>query len=283
MSILVIGKTGQVARELAALPDVICIGRDEADLTVPEQCSAAIHAYGPSAVINAAAYTAVDRAEEEEALATLINGDAPGVMARDCATLGIPFVHISTDYVFEGGGSAPWQPGDSTGPLGAYGRSKLRGEELVRKSGAACVILRTSWVVSAHGTNFVKTMLRLGAERDTLNVVADQIGGPTPARDIARTCHAIALQLRDVPGKSGTYHYAGNPDCSWADFARAIFDQAGLSCDVTDIPSSAYPTPAVRPLNSRMDCSTTQDTFGIPRPDWRSGLAEILNDLGATT
>lgn len=281
MSILVIGKTGQVARELAKLPEVICIGRDEADLTAPEQVSHAIHAYTPSAVINAAAYTAVDKAEEEEALATLINGDAPGVMARDCAVLGIPFVHISTDYVFDGGGTQPWQPDGATGPLGAYGRSKQAGEEKVRAAGGAHAILRTSWVVSAHGNNFVKTMLRLGAERDALNVVADQIGGPTAAKDIALACHGMAQQLSQSPDKAGTYHFAGAPACSWADFARAIFDQAGLSCTVSDIPSTAYPTPARRPLNSRMDCTSTETVFGIKRPDWRASLTEILNELGA--
>lgn len=281
MSILVIGKTGQVAQELAKLPEVICIGRDEADLTAPEQVSHAIHAYTPSAVINAAAYTAVDKAEEEEALATLINGDAPGVMARDCAVLGIPFVHISTDYVFDGGGTQPWQPDGATGPLGAYGRSKQAGEEKVRSAGGAHAILRTSWVVSAHGNNFVKTMLRLGAERDALNVVADQIGGPTAAKDIALACHGMAQQLSQSPDKAGTYHFAGAPACSWADFARAIFDQAGLSCAVSDIPSTAYPTPARRPLNSRMDCTSTETAFGIKRPDWRASLTEILNELGA--
>lgn len=281
MSILVIGKTGQVARELAKLPEVICIGRDEADLTAPEQVSHAIHAYTPSAVINAAAYTAVDKAEEEEALATLINGDAPGVMARDCAVLGIPFVHISTDYVFDGGGTQPWQPDGATGPLGAYGRSKQAGEEKVRAAGGAHAILRTSWVVSAHGNNFVKTMLRLGAERDALNVVADQIGGPTAAKDIALACHGMAQQLSQSPDKAGTYHFAGASACSWADFARAIFEQAGLSCAVSDIPSTAYPTPARRPLNSRMDCTSTETVFGIKRPDWRASLTEILNELGA--
>ncbi|GLQ28372.1 dTDP-4-dehydrorhamnose reductase [Sulfitobacter pacificus] len=281
MSILVIGKTGQVARELAKLPEVICIGRDEADLTAPEQVSHAIHAYTPSAVINAAAYTAVDKAEEEEALATLINGDAPGVMARDCAVLGIPFVHISTDYVFDGGGTQPWQPDAATGPLGAYGRSKQAGEEKVRAAGGAHAILRTSWVVSAHGDNFVKTMLRLGAERDALNVVADQIGGPTAAKDIALACHGMVQQLSQSPDKAGTYHFAGAPASSWADFARAIFDQAGLSCTVSDIPSTAYPTPARRPLNSRMDCTSTETAFGIKRPDWRASLTEILNELGA--
>ena len=282
MSILVIGSTGQVARELALLPGTICIGRDEADLRAPEQCSSAIHAHVPTAVINAAAYTAVDRAEEEEALASLINGDAPGVMARACAALGIPFVQISTDYVFPGDGETPWKPGDRTGPLGAYGRSKLAGEQKVRAAGGTHAILRTSWVVSAHGTNFVKTMLRLGAEREALNVVADQIGGPTPARAIAAACHGIASQLIASPGKSGTYHFSGAPDCSWAAFADAIFDRAGLACKVTEIPSSAYPTPARRPLNSRMDCSATLDTFGIARPDWRAGLDDILNELGAT-
>ncbi len=281
MTVLVIGKTGQVARELALLPDVTCIGRDEADLTVPEQCSSAIHAYAPSAVINAAAYTAVDKAEEEGPLATLINGDTPGVMARACASLNIPYVQISTDYVFEGGGTAPWRPDDAPGPLGAYGRSKQRGEEKVRGVGGVHAILRTSWVVSAHGNNFVKTMLRLGADRDRLNVVADQIGGPTTARDIAGACHNIVHQLIESPDKSGTYHFSGAPDCSWADFARTIFEIAGLSCDVTGIPSSAYPTPAIRPLNSRMDCTSTHTTFGIERPDWRVGLKEILNDLGA--
>ncbi|MDF3415056.1 dTDP-4-dehydrorhamnose reductase [Sulfitobacter sp. M57] len=281
MSILVIGKSGQVARELAKLPDVICIGRDEADLTAPEQVSHAIHAYTPSAVINAAAYTAVDNAEDEEALATLINGDAPGVMARDCAVLGIPFVHISTDYVFDGGGTCPWQPDDPTAPLGVYGRSKLDGENKVRAADGVHAILRTSWVVSAHGNNFVKTMLRLGAERDVLSIVADQIGGPTAARDIAQACHTMAQQLIETPEKTGTYHFAGTPACSWADFARAIFDSAGVNCAVTEIPSEAYPTPAMRPHNSRMDCTTTKTVFDITRPDWHASLQDILTDLGA--
>ncbi|MFK7837009.1 MAG: dTDP-4-dehydrorhamnose reductase [Sulfitobacter sp.] len=281
MRLLVFGKTGQVAQELARLPGVTCIGRDVADLTAPESCSAAIHAHVPTAVINAAAYTAVDKAEDEEAQATLINADAPGVMARACAALGVPFVQISTDYVFEGTGTDPWLPENPTGPLGAYGRSKLAGEAKVRAAGGTHAILRTSWVVSAHGNNFVKTMLRLGLERPALNVVADQIGGPTAARDIAAACHAIALQLTEDPDKSGTYHFSGAPDCSWADLARATFEQTGLACEVTDIPTAEYPTPAQRPLNSRMDCSATQETFGIARPDWQASLTDILTDLGA--
>jgi dTDP-4-dehydrorhamnose reductase len=280
MTFLVFGHSGQVATELRAQADVTALGRDAADLSDPEGCAAAVYAHKPNAVINAAAYTAVDRAETEEAQATTINGDAPGAMAGACAALGIPFVHISTDYVFAGDGDTPWRPDDTTGPLGAYGRSKLAGEVAVRAEGGPHAILRTSWVVSAHGNNFVKTMLRLGAERDTLNIVADQIGGPTPARAIASACLSMADQLAADPSKTGTYHFAGAPDTSWADFARSIFAEAGLGCDVTDIPSSAYPTPARRPLNSRLDCSATEAAFGIARPDWRAGLRNILEDLG---
>jgi dTDP-4-dehydrorhamnose reductase len=226
MSILVFGKTGQVATELAHLPDTICIGRDSANLSDPAACAAAIRAHAPRAVINAAAYTAVDRAEEDEAAALVINATAPGVMAQTCADLGIPFVHISTDYVFAGDGVAPWAPDAPTNPLGTYGRTKLAGEQAVEAAGGTHAILRTSWVVSAHGNSFVKTMLRLGAEREALTIVADQIGGPTGAHEIAAACHAIALQLHTDSTKSGTYHFAGAPDCSWADFARAIFAQS---------------------------------------------------------
>ncbi|MBM1308680.1 dTDP-4-dehydrorhamnose reductase [Sulfitobacter mediterraneus] len=282
MAILVFGETGQVARELAVLPVTLCIGRDAADLRDAASCAAAIRSHKPAAVINAAAYTAVDAAETDEAQATSVNGTAPGAMAQACAALGIPMVQISTDYVFAGHGESPWQPDDATAPLGAYGRSKLAGEMAVRDAGGAHAILRTSWVVSAHGANFVKTMLRLGAERDSLNVVADQIGGPTAAADIAAACHRIAKQLTDAPDKTGTYHFSGAPDCSWADFARAIFDEAGLNCTVHDIPSSDYPTPAKRPLNSRMDCCTTHKTFGIERPQWQASLTQILKDLGAS-
>ena len=281
MNILVFGKNGQVARELAALDGVTCLDRAAADLSDPAACAAAIEQHAPDAVINAAAYTAVDKAESEEPEAQVINGDAPGAMARACAALNIPLVHISTDYVFAGDGTTPWQPSDETGPLGAYGRTKLAGEIAVRAAGGTHAILRTSWVVSAHGNNFVKTMLRLGAERDALTIVADQIGGPTGAREIAAACHTMAQQLGADPDKSGTYHFAGGPDCSWADFAREIFAQAGMSCDVTDIPTSDFPTPAVRPPNSRMDCSLTQATFGVQRPQWKASLATILNDLGA--
>jgi dTDP-4-dehydrorhamnose reductase len=279
MTVLVFGKTGQVAIELQRQADVLALARDEADLTDPAACAEVILRHAPDAVINAAAFTAVDQAESDEAIATLINGAAPGAMAGACADLGIPFVHISTEYVFDGTGTAPWSADAPTGPLGAYGRSKLAGEAAIQAAGGSFAILRTSWVVSAHGKNFVKTMLRLGSARDQLTVVADQVGGPTPASEIAAACLSIAAQLQADPSKSGTYHFSGAPDLSWADFAREIFHQAGLPCQVIDIPTSDYPTPARRPANSRMDCASTALTFGISRPDWRKGLSLILKEI----
>ena len=289
MTILVFGKTGQVARELQALAPVmapmtviapmIALGREEADLAMPGACAAAIERLAPTAVINAAAYTAVDRAEDEEELATQVNGAAPAEMARACFERDIPFVHLSTDYVFDGSGETPRRPDDPVAPISAYGRSKLAGEKGVSRAGGRYAILRTSWVFSAHGQNFVKTMLRLGRERDQLRIVADQIGGPTPAAAIARACLTIAEQLAHDPSKSGAYHFAGAPDASWADFARAIFAQAGLACDVEDIVTADYPTPARRPANSRLDCSATKFVFGIKPPDWQDGLAAVLQEL----
>lgn len=279
MRILVFGKSGQVATELARQADVIALGRDEADLSDPASCAAAIRAHRPEAVINAAAYTGVDKAEEEEDLATAINGAAPAAMAEACADLGIPFVHISTDYVFDGSGDTPRAPDAPTAPMGAYGRSKLAGETGVVAAGGAHAILRTSWVVSAHGANFVKTMLRVGPARGALRVVDDQIGGPTPAADIAAACLKIAAHLAAHPGDAGVYHFAAAPDTSWAAFADAIFEMAQLDVVVEHIPTTEYPLPAPRPLNSRLDCSKTEAVFGIPRPDWRAGLADILNDL----
>ena len=280
MRVLVFGRTGQVATELARIaPSAIFLGRDAADLADPPACAAAIAAHRPDAVINAAAWTAVDKAEAEESVAHTVNADAPAAMATACAVAGVPFVHISTDYVFDGAGTAPFAPDAPTGPLGAYGRTKLAGEQAVRGSGAAHAILRTSWVFSAHGANFVKTMLRLSESRDRLTVVADQTGGPTPAAAIAKACLTIATQLAADPAKSGTYHFAGRPDTIWAGFAREIFAQAGRPTGVEDIPTAAFPTPARRPANSRLDCATTETTFGIPRPDWRAGLAEVLKEL----
>jgi dTDP-4-dehydrorhamnose reductase len=282
MRLLIFGRSGQVATELARrLPAGVTarfLGRDQADLADPAACAAQVT--GCDAVINAAAWTAVDKAEAEEPAATVVNGDAPTAMARACATLGVPFLHVSTDYVFDGSGTAPFAPDHPTGPLGAYGRSKLAGEQGVRAAGGNHLILRTSWVVSAHGANFVKTMLRLGRERESLNVVADQVGGPTPAAAIADALITAARAMVDgAPG--GTHHFSGAPDVAWADFAREIMAQARLPCVINDIPTSAYPTPARRPANSRMDCSAFLAAFGVPRPDWRVGLKEILKELGA--
>lgn len=274
--ILVFGKTGQVARELATLSgDVTCLDRAQADLSVPGACDAAIRAARPDAVINAGAFTDVDGAETQVALATRINGAAPGEMGRACADLDIPLVQISTDYVFDGSGHAPRLPKDPTGPLGVYGASKLEGETAVSDSGCRHAILRTSWVFSAHGENFVKTMLRLGAERELLRVVADQIGGPTPASVIAAACVTMAQGLC-VGAPSGIHHLSGRPDISWADFARAVFDVAGLDCKVEDITTADWPTPAMRPANSRLDCTSLMATFGIARPDWRDGLCAVI-------
>ena len=281
--ILVFGKTGQVATELQHSDDVLALGRDQADLSDPGACAQSILTLAPNAVINAAAYTAVDKAEEDEEFATIINGDTLTEIAQACVELQIPLVHISTDYVFDGSGEAAWKPSDATAPRNAYGRSKLAGEVRILGSGAIYAILRTSWVFSAYGSNFVKNMLQFSEAQDTLSVVADQIGGPTPARYIAYACLMIARQLQEDPSKSGTYHFSGGPNVSWAGFASEIFAQAGRAVTVIPITTAEYPTPAKRPLNSRMDCSMTTSTFGIQQPDWRIGLNEILKKMEVTT
>ena len=282
MRVLVFGRTGQVARALLAREGrarIEALGREEADLADPAACAARVAGTDADAVIVAAAYTAVDRAEAEEALATRVNAEAPGAIAVAAARRRIPLVHISTDYVFDGSGDQLFAPNDPTGPLGAYGRSKLAGEEAVRGAGGAHAILRTSWVVSPDGANFVRTMLKLGAERDRLRVVADQVGGPTPAAAIADACLMIAARLGLDPSLSGTYHLSGAPDTSWAGFAREIFARAGLACAVDEIGTADWPTPARRPLNSRLDCRATEAAFGIARPDWKAGLAKVLAEL----
>ncbi len=280
MKVLVFGQTGQVARELARRcpADMAArfLGRDQPDLMDPLACAAMIS--DCDVVINAAAWTAVDKAETEEAAALVVNGDAPTAMARACAAKGLPFLHISTDYVFDGAGDQPFGTDHPVAPLGAYGRTKLAGERGVLAAGGNALIMRTSWVVSAHGANFVKTMLRLGADRPSLNVVADQIGGPTPAAAIADALYVAArAMLGGATG--GVHHFAGAPDTSWADFARAIMARAGLACTINDIPSQAYPTPAKRPRNSRLDCSGFERAYGVPRPDWRAGLDTIIKEL----
>ena len=279
MSLLVFGSTGQLAVALRnRSDDARFLDRAAADLADPEACAAVIRATRPSAVINAAAYTAVDRAEEEEVLATRINAEAPGAMARACADLEIPFLHVSTDYVFDGSGQSPWRPDDPIAPINAYGRSKAAGEAAVRAAGGSHAILRTSWVFSATGKNFVTTMLQLSERRDALKVVDDQIGGPTPALSIAETLLQMAGAMK-AGQAGGTYHYAGAPATSWRCFARETFTTADRAVDVAGIPTSSYPTPAKRPLNSRLDCSTLQKDFGISPPDWRLALKDVVKEL----
>lgn len=277
--ILVFGQSGQIARELDALNGVVTLSRSQADLSNPASCDLAIRKFNPKAVINAAAYTSVDKAEVEESLATIVNGDAPSIMAKTCADIGIPFVHISTDYVFDGMGEEPWLPCDPTNPKNAYGRSKEAGEKGVIASGAVYAILRSSWVVSAHGTNFIKTMLRLSENRNTLSVVTDQIGSPTPARDIANACYQIASSLCINSEKSGIYHFSGTPYVSWYDFAKEIFRQAGRDIDLLPILSSEFETAAQRPLNSRLECTNIWTQFFIKVPDWKIGIETVLEEL----
>lgn len=289
MKALVFGTTGQLAIELArrAPADVAltALGRAEADLADPAACAEAIAAADADIVINAAAYTAVDQAETERVTAQAVNAEAPGAMAAACATRGLPFLHVSTDYVFDGSGSRPWREDDATSPLGVYGATKLDGERRIAAAGGAHVILRTAWVFSAHGKNFVKTMLRLGAERDALSVVDDQRGGPTAAADIADALWAIAGAFRDGRGQNGIFHFAGTPTVSWADFAEAVFAASSLPRKpvVNRIPSAAYPTPARRPENSALDCSRIREAYGMEQPDWRKALSQVIKELEATS
>ena len=286
MRVLVFGQTGQVARELQRLlPDATYLGRDRADLSDSASCAAAIAGGTWDAVINAAAWTAVDKAETEEAAATVINGAAPGAMARACAARDIPFLHVSTDYVFDGSGDRAFAVDGPTAPLGAYGRSKLAGEREVQAAGGRWLILRTSWVFSAHGSNFVKTMLRLGAERERLTVIADQHGAPTGAELIADvSAHAIRASLA-APALSGTYHLVADGETSWHGYARFVIETArelGVSLKVEEIAPIAtrdYPTAAARPLNSRLDTQRLRSAFGLHLPDWRDGVARMLREI----
>jgi dTDP-4-dehydrorhamnose reductase len=280
MNILVFGKTGQLGVELQRRADVFAVARDRADLAHPGACKDLIAEMKPDAVINAAAFTGVDKAEDDP-LALVINGDAPSAMAEAAASLNIPFVHISTDYAFSGTGTVPWRPLDATDPVNIYGKTKLAGEIGVRAAGGIHAILRTSWIFSAHGGNFVKTVLGLAKSGDRLRVVSDQVGGPTPAAALADACLTIAAALARHPEKSGTYHFSGAPDVSWADFARVVFSMADKNVFIEDIPASHYPTRSVRPANSRLDCSSMTAEFGLSRPDWRIGLSDVLRDLKA--
>ena len=282
LKILVFGADGQIGRSLSARAssdlEVISLGRNDADLGVAEHCAAHIRRADVDAVINAAAYTDVNAAENNEVLATQVNGLTPGAMARACAERDLPFLQISTDYVFDGSGTRAFAPEASPNPINAYGRSKKIGEDLVRAAKGKSAILRTSWVFSEHGTNFVKTMLNLAETQSSLSIVGDQIGGPTPAIEIA---DALVIMARAMvaghPG--GIFHFAGEPVVSWAEFAREIFSQAGKHTDVSIVASADFPSVAKRPLNSRLECASFTKGFGRPLPDWHLDLKRVIKVL----
>lgn len=285
MRVLIVGSQGQVSRELqqalAGLAELMVPSRAQLDLTRPDSIRQAVRELQPQLIINPAAHTAVDQAESEVELAFAINATAPGVLAEEAAELGVPLIHYSTDYVFDGGKDSPYREDDPTAPLGVYGQSKLAGEQAIRAVGGAHLILRTSWVYSLHGKNFLLTMQRLLQEREELRVVADQIGAPTWAGSIARTTAELIRHWRDGhAGPWGTYHLSGQGETSWFGFAEAIAAQLhaqGRPCArLVPIPSSAYPTPAQRPLNSRLDCSRLQSDWRISLPNWHDALLECL-------
>ena len=285
LKILISGKTGQVAVELqkhlAGLGELIVLGRDVLDLSQPDQIRAQVRAHKPDLLIIAAAHTAVDQAENEPELAFAINASAPGVFAEEAAALGIPLIHYSTDYVFDGRKPAPYTEDDATNPLGVYGKSKLAGELAIAASGAQHLILRTSWVYSTHGKNFLLTMQRLLRERSELRVVADQIGAPTWAGTIAQSTRALIERWQSGDAAAwGTYHLTASGETSWLGFTQAIaghLTAQGKACATLEpIPASAYPTPAARPQNSRLDCSKLAREWGVTQPDWEAALSACL-------
>lgn len=290
MRILIFGKGGQVGRELARtfapLGENRALGRADVDLTNVSALQNSIREYQPNLIVNAAAYTAVDQAEREHKLAHAINALAPQVMADEAAAHGAWLIHYSTDYVFDGSLQRPYREDDAPNPLSVYGITKLEGERAISASGAKHVILRTSWVYGVYGRNFVKTMLRLAHERDELSIVDDQIGAPTWSRMIAETTACIASRLPYLgDAAQGIYHLTAAGKTSWRRFAEAIFEAAKLARRprVQPITTAAYPTPARRPLNSMLDNSKLQKTFGLAQPDWHQCLRLCLQDMHVET
>lgn len=289
--ILLLGKNGQLGwelqRALAPLGEVCACGSADADLAQPASLPALVQRVAPDVIVNAAAYTAVDKAESEPAVAHAVNAAAPGVLAREAAARGAWLVHYGSDYVFDGSGDTARSEDAATGPLSVYGRSKLEGEDAIRASGCRHLILRTSWVYAARGGNFIRTMLRLAAEREQLRVVADQIGAPTGAELLADvTAHALGA-LRSDARHGGTYHCVAAGATSWCDYARLVIERArelGAAVRVPPqgiepVPSSAYPTAARRPLNSRLATAKIEAAFGIVLPPWQSGVERALAEM----
>ena len=290
MKLLVLGAGGQVGHELCRLAwpagyQFAAFGRDGVDISQREQVFAAVARERPDIVINAAAYTAVDRAQSERDIAWAGNCTGPANLAAACDEAAIPLIHLSTDYVFDGSKIGPYCEDDPVKPLGVYGESKEAGDRAVRNALPRHVILRTAWVYSAHGHNFVKTMLRLAGERPVLRVVADQIGSPTSAADIAAAIGAIVHQLNAGKRLWGTYHFAGGGAVTWHGFAEAIFELAapwrGPPPRVEQIATAEYPTPARRPANSVLDCRRIGEAFGIVPRSWQEALAEVIGELYA--
>lgn len=294
LRVLVTGGSGQVGRSLAAIsadsgPDfsqAVFPRHDELDVTMPDTIASMFDTVMPELVVNCAAFTAVDRAEDEEDQAFAINAAGAGNIAQACARDGVPLIHLSTDYVFDGSKPSPYTEADTPNPVSAYGRSKLAGERLVAENHGWHIILRTAWVHSPYGGNFVKTMLRLATARDTVSVVADQYGTPTYAPHLAAAIIAISQGLstrQQTTGIWGTYHATGAGETNWADLARAVFQQADHSglpvASVSDIETRDFPTPADRPANSRLDCALLLTTFGVQLPDWRTGVQACVTAL----
>ena len=290
MKILVTGRNGQVAQSIAEMaargPHELVFGaRPELDLLDPESVHRTVRKTKPDMIFSCAAYTAVDQAEDDPDVAMAVNGIAPGVIGAAAAEAGIPVIHLSTDYVFDGSGDRPWTENDFVAPLGVYGETKLAGERALAESGAAYAVLRTAWVYSPFGNNFVKSMLRLADGRDELGIVDDQHGNPTSAIDIAQALLTIADhdELSDGDGLNGIYHFAGTGDASWADFAQAVFTFSdefnGPVARVNRIASADFPTKAKRPANSRLDCRRFSETFGYEAPDWRTSLRPVVRRL----
>jgi dTDP-4-dehydrorhamnose reductase len=289
MKILVLGSKGQLGRCLADQfgdtdYDVIYTSRSEIDMADWAETKAKITSLSPSIVINAAAYTAVDKAEDDKQEAYKINHLAIANIAITCNEIGCWLFHISTDYVFDGAASRPYDENAKPNPQGVYGDSKLKGEVAIEASGCKYLIIRTAWVYSEYGSNFLKTMLRLGAEREELSVVGDQVGCPTYAQDIAKTIIAILLSLDLKSSSPGTYHYCGDKPCSWYEFAHAIFFEAevhGLKTpsNVKSVTTANYPTAAIRPAYSVLDCRTIENCFDVTRSNWRDGIKIAIDRL----
>ncbi len=272
--ILVTGSNGQLGSELKNLiPDAIFTDSNELNITKLDAVMDFVKNNNINTIINCAAYTAVDKAEDEPELAAKVNTVGPENLAKT----GCKLIHVSTDYVFDGTGHKPYMPDDSATPVSVYGKTKLAGEQAVLLSAKEAVIIRTAWLYSSFGNNFVKTMRRLGAERESLNVVADQIGTPTYARDLAEAIVAILPQINEQT--KGIYHYTNEGVCSWYDFAHEIMELSGLKCKVCPIPSSAYPTKATRPFYSVLDKSKIKQTFNLEIPHWKEGLTTCLKQF----